>query len=174
MQGLKRRAEPRWDAPGLGGSTVWRRRLTIISPRKTCAVLALALVVSLGSCGDEEHTGGLQREVTFRFSMRGDTLGTEDFVAVTADETVIARARAELLLPMDQRIYHIHGVIGLGNGGHNLDWSWHFFPEQWALVEESIEVCDDKPSAVEASIGSWRDTVRIFCPLVSYVSAEVR
>ena len=142
---------------------------------RLCAFLTIGLVFLLVNCADQNDFHDVKEEVRFLFGMRVDTTGVdEDFVAVTADETVIATARSELQLPASERILHIHGTIGLGGGGHNLQWDWHFLPGQWNLVEESIEICDGVPSAVQASIGTWRDTVASFCPFTSYVKAELR
>ena len=141
---------------------------------KLCVVLAIGLSVFLANCADQNEVCDVKEEVQFLFGMRVDTTGVEDFVAVTTDQTVIAAARSQLLLPASERILHIHGTIGLGGGGHNLQWDWHFLPGQWNLVEESVEICDGVPSAVQASIGTWRDTVASFCPFTSYVKAELR
>lgn len=121
-----------------------------------------------GPCGCEPDSS-----VTFRFAIRHDPTGTEDFVAVTSDSAVIAIARAQLLLPPEDRTLHIHGPIARGDGGHNLSWGWHFTPDSWNLVQLSMELCDGNPSAVEADIDTWVDTIGVFCPWNSYVEEEV-
>ncbi|NIO00740.1 MAG: hypothetical protein GTO42_01155 [Candidatus Latescibacteria bacterium] len=138
------------------------------------AILIIVLVAFTSSCGSEKDLQDLDGETGFRFGIWDDTTGVEDFVAVTADKGIISSARAQLLLPASQRSLHIHGVIGLGSGGHNLAWGWHFLPGQWSLTEESTEICDGRPSAIEASIDDWPDTLTLFCPLSSYVKAEIR
>jgi hypothetical protein len=37
-----------------------------------------------------------------------------------------------------------------GGGGFNAPWSWHLDPDRTQMVEAAIEVCDGKPSYVEA------------------------
>jgi hypothetical protein len=107
--------------------------------------------------------------------MRGDSTAVEDFVAVTTGESVIAIARQELLLPDTLRTYHIHGDVTHGNGGHNLDWEWHFIPSDWFLAQESIEICDTSPSAISSLLANLPDTQKtiLACPLSSYVKAEI-
>lgn len=85
----------------------------------------------------------------------------------------IAQARAQLALPAAQRRLFAAGPIRAGNGGHNLDWSWHF-TDNVALAEVMLELCDGRPSMVEADLGSWLRRVDSFCPWGSYVYAELR
>lgn len=141
---------------------------------KFCAILAIAFLSLMTNCNDGDGLRGGDKEVTFRFGIWDDTTGVEDFVAVTEDEDIISSARDELLLPVSQRTLHIHGLIARGDGGHNLDWKWHFLPSKWVLVGSSIEVCDARPSAVEAWIESMPDTLEsiLYCPLSSFVKAE--
>ena len=54
----------------------------------------------------------------------------------------------------------------------NTGWSWHFTGDV-ALAELSIELCDGRPSMVEADLGYWLRTVGSFCPWGSYVYAEL-
>jgi|GEM_PF-494001 len=139
-----------------------------------CAILIIALLAFVNNCANEKPEG-LDEEVGFLFAIRGDTMGVEDFVAVTRDEGVIRTAREQLLLTVSQRTLHIHGPVARGNGGHNLGWPWHFLPSKWILTEESTEICDAMPSAVGAWLDSLPDTLAttLFCPLSSYVKAEI-
>lgn len=140
-----------------------------------CVLLVIASAALFSSCSDERAPQDLAKEVGFRFGIHFDSTGAEDFIAVTADENLIQKAREQLLLDPSQRILHIHGPIARGNGGHNLGWKWHFVPSEWALVEESVEVCDGIPSAADAWIENLPDTVDaiLFCPFASYVKEEV-
>ena len=141
-----------------------------------CAILVIALLPSIENCAKEKSPQHLVEEVAFQLGIHGDTTGVEDFIAVTTDEGVIATAREQLLLLASQRTLHIHGPIARGNGGHNLSWPWHFLPSEWILVEESTEICDARPSAVEVWFDTFPDTLKtiLFCPLSSYVKAENR
>lgn len=99
----------------------------------------------------------------------------EDYsmIARTSDPEVIDKIESELDLSFDQRTLHIHGDIERGYGGHNNDWSWHFTPDEWGLVEISAEVCDGRPQMVEDDLDYWVDQVGYFCPWSSRVAGEV-
>lgn len=139
-------------------------------------VVAIVLVIFITNCGDENKMQNIDEEAGFRFGIWDDTTGYEDFIAVTTYDEIIALAREQLLLPVSERTFHIHGLVAHGNGGHNLNWRWHFLPSEWELVEESTEVCDTRPSAVSAWLDSMPDTINsiLICPLSSYVKAETR
>jgi hypothetical protein len=130
-----------------------------------------ALLIAAAALGCDRD-GGLapDERAEFLFALRG----LEDrFVAVTSDSSVIEKARAQLQRPVAQRELFISGSIARGNGGHNLDWSWHFVPDQWDLVEVAVEVCDGTPQEVEADLDYWVDQLGRFCPYRSYVAAEL-
>jgi hypothetical protein len=111
--------------------------------------------------------------VQFLFTVRYVPDPRGQFVVMTSDPLVIQMARTQLSLPERERNMHINGVIARGNGGHNLNWSWHFVPNQWTLAEISIELCDGVPQMVEDNLDYWVDTVRQFCPWGSYVLREI-
>ena len=122
----------------------------------------------LVSCGGGDQASDT---VTFAFRMRG--LGpAEEFRVSTSSPEFIAQARAQLDLPARERRMFAAGPIRAGNGGNNLDWSWHF-TQDVALAEVSIELCDGRPSMVEADLRYWLRRVGSFCPWGSYVHAEV-
>ena len=131
------------------------------------------LMIFLGCDSDSGSDGGGDGEKMYRFGMHFDRTGAEDFLAKTADPELIDKITAELQNPPDQRFLHIHGRIDRGNGGYNLDWSWHFIPGEWDLAEMSIEVCDGTPSYVEENLDDWLAMQDAFCPWDSYVKEEV-
>lgn len=90
----------------------------------------------------------------------------------TTSSALIAAARAQLALPLEQRRLFPAGAIAAGNGGFNLNWGWHF--TDISLVENAVEVCDGSPSMVQANLAYWLNTVRNFCPWSAYVDAEVK
>jgi hypothetical protein len=53
------------------------------------------------------------------------------------------------------------GPLVRGDGGFNAPWSWHFDPDRVRLVENAIEVCDGRPSYVEAHL---QDFLAAYCP----------
>ena len=133
--------------------------------RSVAFVLVCSLLASCGGGGDAPPptTGA------FVFRMRG-LPASEEFRVTMSSPQAIAQARAELLLPQAQRRLFASGPIRAGNGGHNAGWSWHF-PDV-SLVEAAIELCDGRPSMVEANLDYWLNTVGSFCPWDSYVHAE--
>ena len=82
------------------------------------------------------------------------------------------QARAQLSLPESQRQLFALGTLRAGNGKHNLTWSWHLSDAM--LTEAAIELCDGRPSMVEADLNYWLNSVKSFCPWGSYVHAEVK
>jgi hypothetical protein len=109
--------------------------------------------------------------VTFLFGMKG--ISAEDFLARTSDPNVIAEVRAQLALPEDQRHRHITGKIERVSPGQNLGWSWQHEESRWALSDASIELCDARPSYVEAHLDEWLRDVGLFCPWSCYVKQDV-
>ena len=133
--------------------------------RSFAALLASLL---LASCGGGEAG---PETVSFAFRMHG--LGpAEEFRVRSASPEFIAQARAQLALPVARRHLFAAGPIRGGDGGVNTGWSWHFTGDV-ALAELSIELCDGRPSMVEADLGYWLRTVGSFCPWGSYVYAEL-
>ena len=140
-------------------------------------IVFVILVAALAAaCNDQSELESHDDRVGFRFGMRTDTTGVEDFIAVTRDADIIALAREQLVLPVSERTRHIHGPVTFGNEGHNLGWDWHFIPEDWGLAEESVEVCDVAPRAISMLLADLPDTLdKLYaCPLHSYVKSEAQ
>ena len=51
-----------------------------------------------------------------------------------------------------------------GDGGFNSPWSWHLDPATIEVPDLAIEVCDGRPSMVEADLPYWLSSVKAFCP----------
>jgi len=111
--------------------------------------------------------------VTFHFRMVEDATGLQDFRAITSDPAVVAEARAQLSLPFEERRLFIIGEIDRGNGGHNLEWNWHFLPDRWSFAEVAIELCDGNAVLVSQAVDYWVDTVGQFCPWGARVGEEI-
>ena len=109
--------------------------------------------------------------VTFRFGGRTWPV-EEDVIARTSDAVVIAAARRQLGLPVTERREFISGKITRAAPGENLGWSWKFVDTGWSLTSASIEVCDGRPSSVEANLDYWLGLGE-YCPWSSYVKAEL-
>ncbi len=56
------------------------------------------------------------------------------------------------------------GRIVRGSVPYNKPWSWHIDSEDVGMAEVTIELCNGKPSQVEADLDYWVDTVQRFCP----------
>jgi len=142
---------------------------------KACAIFlaiwACSLIAQKSSYSDDEAMKKAENRY-FEFALHG-ALPYENFVAVTSDSAVISMAEQQLALPIEERHLHINGAIDYGNGGHNLDWSWHFIPDQWILTQFSIEICDGNPSYVELDLYYWIEELGYFCPWTSYVLREI-
>ena len=133
-----------------------------------------SLIVLIGCEQASSSISADDREsVKFLFAVKGCSVNEGQFVAMTSESSVIQAAREQLQLPENQRFLHIHGAIERGNAGHNLDWNWHFVPEQWVLAEISMELCDGMPHMVETNIEYWVDTIGQFCPWRSYLVQEI-
>ena len=139
-------------------------------------ILTIMLLLIISSCSGENRLQDLDEGVGFRFGMWNDTTGIQDFIAGTTNDEIIEIAQGQLLLPVSERTFHIHGLVAHGNEGYNLDWEWHFIPSEWVLAEESTEVCDVNPLYIKELLDLMPDTITSmpFCPLSSYVKAEVR
>ena len=72
---------------------------------------------------------------------------SETFVARVSDPETITRFRDALA---GRASGFPAGPLRSGNGGFNAPWTWHIDPEEVRLVEAAIEVCDGRPSYVEA------------------------
>lgn len=105
----------------------------------------------------------------YQFSERGFS-ASENFFAWTSNTDVIAQANAQLKKPASER-QMIVGKIARGDGGRNTPWSWHFIPDVWTFADFATEVCDAKPSYVEANLDAWLKAPVNFCPWASYVAA---
>ena len=133
--------------------------------RFIASALLCALLASCGGGNDTSSTA------VFVFRMHG-LPASEAFRVITSSPELIAQARAQLALTVSERHLFASGPIRAGDGGHNTGWSWHF--TDVTLVEASIELCDGRPSMVEADLNYWLNTVQSFCPWGSYVHAQVQ
>ncbi len=130
--------------------------------KKTGLIFILVLTISF--------IGKAQTIRYFEFSTTCGHGNWQDttFIASTSDQAVIDSVLANIARPLNQRKF-INGNIDYGNGGHNHNAShwflWHFIPNQWSLVEMTIELCDGCPySDVDADTATWVGTIGLFCP----------
>jgi hypothetical protein len=68
----------------------------------------------------------------------------------------------------------VSGELRTGNGGVNSPWSWHLEPASVHVADMAIELCDGRPSMVQADLDYWIGTVRQYCPWGARVVARHR
>lgn len=98
-----------------------------------------------GSTGPSEHADFVVRVVD------------ETFVLRATDPETIRLARENLAGGNDR--FPI-GPLRRGDGGFNAPWSWHLDPAQVRMTEAAIELCDGRPSYVEAHLEDYPT----YCP----------
>lgn len=92
-----------------------------------------------------------------------DVSGEQFRVWITNPETI------EQVLALRQgtsRANIPNGVLrtGPGQGNHNRPYSWHLDPEEIAMAEVTIELCDGRPSFIEANRDQFIGEVGRYCP----------
>lgn len=104
-----------------------------------------------------------------------DEVNGDAFIAWTSNQQVIDQVLAELAKPENERLMHINGGIAKlpDNCKLNQNWSWYFLPDDWALAELSIEVCDGTPQYVEEHLDDYLHIER-YCPWSSFVLREIQ
>lgn len=130
------------------------------------SVLLLLFAISCSTDSDDQDNR------YFEFTHQNEEINYS-FTAKTSDPEVIAKIEDQLDMPFEQRNLHINGDIARGSKDYNPDWSWHFVPGEWDVVEISVEVCDGRPRMVEDDLDYWVDQVGYFCPWSARVSREV-
>jgi hypothetical protein len=66
----------------------------------------------------------------------------------------------------------INGDLLQGSGGFNAPWRWHLDPQSVHVADIAIELCDGRPSLIEADLNYWLASVRRYCPWGAKVVAE--
>lgn len=135
-------------------------------------ILIMACFCIFSSCSSTSGDEGDQTKY-YEFT-HSDSEVDYSIVAKTSDPDVIQKVKNELARPLNERSLHINGDIERGNGGYDNNWSWHFTPNEWDLVEISAEVCDGRPEFVEDELDYWLEDVGYFCPWNSRVIGEVQ
>ena len=127
--------------------------------------MAVLLGVLAGAC-DEDIIGPPEGSAVFEIEVSG-----ERFRAAVTDTTEI-RLLSERMTSGERGV--VSGELRSGHGGFNSGWGWHMAPESVHVTDVSIELCDGRPSMVEADLGYWIDTVRQFCPWGARVVARIQ
>lgn len=122
------------------------------------------LILGLVACSDSTSPRQLSN-AAFDVQVSGEVFRVQ--VESAQQESVL---RAHML---SGRVGVISGELVAGDGGFNTGWSWHMRPVTVEAPDVSIELCDGRPSMVEADLQYWIGTVRRFCPWGARVIAEV-
>lgn len=120
----------------------------------------LIVVVSASACnGSPTAPSDLRGGVLATFDVSGERLR----VFVTAPATI-----EQLVAPRDgtsqASIPNGRILRGPGAGNHNRPYSWHLDPVDVQMAEVSIELCDGRPSYVEANITEFVERIGRYCP----------
>lgn len=115
--------------------------------------LALALL-ALGGCDDDVTAP--EAGARFRIEVSG-----ERFVVEVETDAQVQELEARR---QSGAVGVIIGGLLAGDGGFNAPWGWHMDPATVHTADMAIELCDGRPSMVEADLAYWLGTVGQFCP----------
>lgn len=124
-------------------------------------ILAMSL---LAACG--EATGPNKEAVaTFVVEVSG-----EEFRVQVTTETEAEAFRARMASGIEGVV---SGSLISGSGGINSPWKWHLDASTVHVADMAIELCDGRPSMVDADLAYWLNNVRQFCPWGARVVREL-
>ncbi len=132
--------------------------------REISLVAAAVLAMALGAA-----CGGGSPAAPARAVYVVDVVG-ERFRILLSDGERIAEARRILAGEESQKI--VAGRLLAGDGGFNDGYGWHMDPATVQFADASVEVCDGRPSAVEANLDYWLNTLGQYCPWAARIVAE--
>ena len=113
-----------------------------------------ALIGALAACNDSGTEPG--DTATFTIQVSG-----EQFKVKVEGQAAIAALQSRLDAGTTGVI---SGKLVRGNGGFNTSWGWHLDPTTVTAPDLAIELCDGRPSMVQADLDYWIDSVKQFCP----------
>jgi hypothetical protein len=120
-------------------------------------------VIVFAACGDATGPEGGAR---FELEVSG-----ERFVVHVEGASQIAALEARMTSGEEGVV---NGEILSGDGGFNAPWKWHMVPSTVHTADMAIELCDGRPSLVEADLEYWLGTVKRFCPWGAKVVRRIR
>jgi hypothetical protein len=127
------------------------------------ALLALVVGLWLGAC-DESIFGPPEGAAVFEIEVSGEV-----FQAAVVDSAQIRLLEDRV---QGQQRGVISGELLPGDGGFNAGWGWHWDPESVHVSDLAIELCDGRPSMVQADLPYWLGTVQQYCPWGARVVAR--
>ena len=124
-------------------------------------LIPLALTLALAACGSDLETMRPVPAQEFVIEVEGERFRVRTSNPATAT-ALDARARSGVLGVVTGRLIR-------GDGGFNSPWSWHLDPLSIGVPDTAIELCDGRPSMVQADLDYWVDTVQSYCPWAARV-----
>jgi len=129
-----------------------------IPPRRIAGLIVIGLIA-----------GGLAKLIQRAVLLRGGALATfevggERFRAWTTNPQTIQdlhklqQGTSTASIPNGRILY------GSGRARHNALYHWHLDPQDIAMAEVAIEVCDASPTYVEENVDEFVGTVGRYCP----------
>ena len=149
------------------GRPVFLARIMLsLYPMKTLfRLLAITVLAAVVACDSDSNSDAPIDGAVFVVEVESG----EQFRILLRNEAQIAEAEA-LIGASTQKI--VNGQLLPGDGGFNDPWSWHMDPESVSFADVTIELCDGRPSMVEADLDMWLNTVGRFCPWSSRIVAR--
>jgi hypothetical protein len=118
--------------------------------------LALGLLLA-GWLTSSCHTSDLKGGVLAIFAVEEERFAIFVTNHETCDQIIALRdGRSSASIPV--------GRVRRGSVSYNSPWSWHIDSEDVIMTEAAIEVCDARPSYIEANLEQWIEKVVRFCP----------
>ena len=116
----------------------------------------LALMATLSAMGCDNNPTEPLLPLRYEVTVSGETFTVEVATQTQAQAMAARMASGEVGV--------INGTLLAGDGGFNAPWSWRLDPATVEVVDAAIELCDGRPSMVEADLDYWIDVVGRFCP----------
>ena len=129
------------------------------------ALFALVVGLWAGAC-DEDLLGPPDGAAVFEIEVSG-----EIFRAAVTD-TAEVRLLTQRMQGGTRGV--VSGELRSGDGGFNSSWGWHLEPASVHVADMAIELCDGRPSMVQADLQYWVGTVRQYCPWGARVVARTQ
>jgi hypothetical protein len=127
-------------------------------------VMGIAIAGVLLSCG--EDSTGVDLPAVYAVEVSG-----EEFHVALSTQAQVDEFEARLAAGGETIV---NGPIRPGDGGFNAPWSWHHDPDDVETADATIELCDGRPSLVEADLEYWLETVGRFCPWGGKIVRRIR
>ena len=125
-----------------------------IRSRPALRAVAVLFLAAAMSCEDAPTTP--DPSAVFELEVSGETFRTvvDDPASIAGLDERLASGRRGVVI----------GELRRGDGDVNAPWGWHWAPATVHAADVAVELCDGRPSMVEADLDYWIDTVGSFCP----------